>query len=385
MNLAAYACDPTKTFGRLHDEKLELNENPFLIDRERIIHSMAFRRLEYKTQVFINHMGDHYRTRLTHSLEVSQIARRIARSLHLNEDLTEAIALCHDLGHPPFGHAGEDGLNKAAAQFGGFDHNLQTVKILTNLEQRYAEFDGLNLTWETIEGTIKHNGPVRSLLTVPTPMLAIVQARGLSLETYPSLEAQVASLSDDIAYCNHDIDDGIRAGMVTMDDLEGIPIIAEIYERMNAVYPNVSEPRKINEVIRRLISYMVTDLIEQSASNIRVFAVKNVDDVRNVKAPIIAFSPAVEQMKNKLKSILMTKVYRNYKVNRMSIKAEQVVSDLFNTLMAKNNCLPTEWYQKLKGLKEEKEQVQIIIDYISGMTDRYAIEEHKRLFNPEYF
>lgn len=381
MLLAPYASDPTKSVGRIYDEKFESSRNPFLKDRERVINSVAFRRLEYKTQVFVNHMGDHYRTRLTHSLEVSHIARVIARDLGLNEELAETIALCHDLGHPPFGHSGEDGLDAAAKEYGGFDHNMQTVKIITSLEQRYAEFDGLNLTWEAIEGTIKHNGPLKKDEALH-PVIANLNSKiDLKLYQYSSLEAQVAGFADDIAYCNHDIDDGIRAGMFKLEDLKCIPIAYEIYQSVIAVYPDVSETRIVSEFNRRLLRFMVNDLIFETRKNIDTMKIKVASDARERDRMTVVFSNEVAKMKDDLKTFLMENVYRNYRVNRMAIKANKIMFDLFNTFIQQPNSLPTDWYKKVMEAEHPNQKAEHIIDYISGMTDRYAIEEHKRLFD----
>lgn len=374
----------------MHKEKFEINHlNPFLKDRDRVIHSAAFRRLEYKTQVFVNHVGDHYRTRLTHTLEVSQVARMIARKLDLNEDLAETIALCHDLGHPPFGHAGEDGLNEAAKSYGGFDHNLQTVKVLTQLEQRYAEFDGLNLTWETIEGTVKHNGPVEGPLAkatkqTPTLLKSLSAQIDLQLASFPSLEAQVAGLADDIAYCSHDIDDGIRAGMFKLEELKSIKCIADIYNSVKAAFPAINETRQLNETIRHLVKFMIEDLVFETKKSLDAYKISSPDDVRKHPKALVKFSPEVEDMRDGLKSFLMERVYRHYRVNRMTIKGKQIISELFFCLLEKPECLPTDWYLKTKD-HGKREVAGLIIDYIAGMTDRYAIEEHKKLFNPDYF
>lgn len=381
MSLAKYACNPDESRGRQHKEKYDSERSPFLKDRDRIIHCMAFRRLEYKTQVFVNHVGDHYRTRLTHSLEVSQIARTICRELNLNEDLAETIALSHDLGHPPFGHAGEAGLNDASINYGGFDHNVQTIKILTLLEQRYAEFDGLNLTWETLEGAVKHNGPISS----PHKLISELDKRlDLKLDKYASLEAQVAGLADDIAYCNHDIDDGIRAGMFKIEELLQFNIIKQLFESVKAAYPAASEQIMLNETIRRLVKHMVNDVVHQVRKNITFHKIQSVTDIRNANTPIAEFSPETEELRISLKAFLMEKVYKHYRVNRMTVKSKQVLKDLFERLFTQSDCLPTDWYDKLKG-KDEFTKADIIKDYISGMTDRYAIEEHERLFNPNYF
>lgn len=385
MKLASYATPLTKSFGRIAKEKNLDDSFPFLIDRNRIIHSMAFRRLEYKTQVFVNHIGDHYRTRLTHSLEVAQVASNIARMLKLNEDLTETIALCHDLGHPPFGHAGEDGLNEAAKKFGGFNHNFQTLQILTKLEQRHIEFDGLNLTWETLEGTIKHNGPITTPITkLPKIIQDISRKTNLLLDQYPSLEAQISGLADDIAYCNHDIDDGIRAGMFEIEDLNQIKLIGKIYKEVNSAYPKINRSKLLNEIIRRIVKYMMEDLVYETKRNIAHYEISKPEDVRNQPRAMVRFSKEVEEMRNALKAFLMKNVYRNYVVNRMSEKGKLILKELFTQFLAKPYCLPTEWALKTEN-KSEAEVAAVIIDFIAGMTDRYAIEEHKKLFDPSSF
>jgi dGTPase len=385
MKLASYATPLTKSLGRIVKEENLNDQFPFLTDRNRIIHSMAFRRLEYKTQVFVNHVGDHYRTRLTHSLEVAQVASTIARMLNLNEDLTETIALCHDLGHPPFGHAGEDGLNEAAKKFGGFNHNFQTLRILTKLEQRHVEFDGLNLTWETLEGTIKHNGPITTpIAKLPKIVQEISGKADLLLDQYPSLEAQISGLADDIAYCNHDIDDGIRAGMFEIEDLNQIKLIGKIYKEVNAAYPKINRSKLLNEIIRRIVKHMTQDLVFETQRNIKHYKISKPEDVRNQPSAIVSFSKEVEEMRNLLKAFLMKNVYRNYLVNRMSEKGKLILKDLFNRFLEKPYCLPTEWALKTEN-KSEEEIAKVIIDFIAGMTDRYAIEEHKKLFDPSNF
>lgn len=384
MKLASYATPLTETRGRIVKEKHN-DAYPFLTDRNRIIHSMAFRRLEYKTQVFVNHIGDHYRTRLTHSLEVAQVASIIARMLKLNEDLTETIALCHDLGHPPFGHAGEDGLNEAAKDFGGFDHNFQTIQIIAKLEQRHPDFDGLNLTWETLEGTIKHNGPIKTkLANLPSIVQEICSKTDLKLDQHPSLEAQISGLADDIAYCNHDIDDGIRAKMFELEDLMEIKQINKIHKEVSAQYPKLSGSKLLNEIIRRMIKCMTIDLVTATEANIKKYKITTPEDVRNHPHPIVAFSQEIEEMKQHLKKFLMKNLYRNYQVNRVSEKGKLILRDLFNLFLEKPDCLPTEWSRLTKN-KSKNETAKIIIDFIAGMTDRYAVEEHKKLFDPSYF
>jgi dGTPase len=387
MTLASYASLPEKSRGRIFKEEYDSQLSPFLKDKDRIIHSSAFRRLEYKTQVFVNHAGDHYRTRLTHTLEVTQIARIISRELGLNEDLAEVLALCHDLGHPPFGHAGEDGLNEAAKDYGGFDHNIQTIKVITSLEQRYAQFDGLNLTWETLEGAIKHNGPLiknKSEYQKLPPLIKELNTQiDLQLHLYPSIEAQVASLADDIAYNSHDIDDGIRAAIIDLEDLTFIPIIKKIYMQIKKLYPDVSMSRKVNEVTRRLSKMMLRDLVEHTKNNLRKYKIKSVEDVRNLGNPIVAFSDEVEDLRKNLNKFLVKTVYRHYTVNRMTIKSKSLIKEIFIMLLNHPECLPIEWSKRIKSSKKHSIS-EIVIDYIAGMTDRYAIEEHKKLFNPEY-
>lgn len=381
MKLAPYACNPEQSAGRLYKEQFESERMPYLKDRDRVIQSAAFRRLEYKTQVFVNHAGDHYRTRLTHTLEVAHIAKVVAYELGLSQDLAETIALCHDLGHPPFGHAGEEGLNEAAKDFGGFDHNVQTMKIITFLEQRYAEFDGLNLTWETLEGAVKHNGPLKK---IPTEIAKFSDKFNLRLDTFPSLEAQIAGMADDIAYCNHDIDDGIRAEILTLDELKHIQPIGAIYDSVLVAYPTANSSRIINETIRRIVKHMINDLVHETKRNIQFHNIHSAHDLRALSQPIAVFSKDIEKMKNALKEYLMQHVYRNYRVNRMTIKAKQIIGDLFARLMQQPDCLPTDWYTKIRN-KTEQEKAIIVKDYIAGMTDRYAIEEHRKLFNPNYF
>jgi len=388
MKLATYAINSDKSSGRLFNEQFESCRFPFLKDRERIIHSSAFRRLEYKTQVFVNHAGDHYRTRLTHTLEVAQVTKHISYELGINSDLAETIALCHDIGHPPFGHAGEDGLNEAANEFGGFDHNVQTMKVLTYLEQRYAEFDGLNLSWETLEGAVKHNGPIigkhSKYKVVPKEIQELSDKFDLRLDSFASLEAQVAGLADDIAYCNHDIDDGIRAGTITLEELRRIELIDRIYQSVQVAYPKEDKARILNETIRRIVKEMVSDLVRETSGLIKDNKIITPEDVRNLGKPLACFSKEMNKTKDDLKSILMEKVYRDYRVNRMTIKAKRIVSDLFDLLMKQPDCLPTDWHAKVKD-KTSKEKASVIKDYIAGMTDRFAIEEHRKLFNPNYY
>ncbi|MEM7221707.1 MAG: deoxyguanosinetriphosphate triphosphohydrolase [Pseudomonadota bacterium] len=376
---APFACRPEETRGRLHPEPDSPTRSAFQRDRDRIIHSTAFRRLKYKTQVFVYHEGDHYRTRLTHSLEVAQIARSIARQLGLNEDLAEALALAHDLGHTPFGHAGEEALNQVMADYGGFDHNEQTFRILTRLEQRYAEFDGLNLTWESLEGTVKHNGP----LSAPPGCTVAEYGREIDLElaSYPGAEAQVAALADDIAYSNHDIDDGLRAGLFNLADLAPLPLVGPLVEDVRGRYPEIEQGRLVHETIRRLITSMVTDLLAETRARIERLDPASAQDVRALGQPLVAFSEAMRHNDRALKRFLFERMYRHYRVNRMTSKVRRVVQELFAQYLADPSCLPDEWRASADGAGE-RQRARLVADYIAGMTDRYALEEHRRLFDP---
>jgi len=376
--LAAYACRPEESRGRLHPEPESPSRSVFQRDRDRIIHSSAFRRLQYKTQVFVYHEGDHYRTRLTHSLEVAQIARSIGRRLGLNEDLAEALSLAHDLGHTPFGHAGEEALNEVMSGFGGFRHNDQTLRVLMKLEHRYAGFDGLNLTWETLEGIAKHNGPVRGELT---PTLAdYVKQHDLELATWPSAEAQVAALADDIAYDNHDTDDGLRAGLFAIVDLTQVPLLGSIFAEVDRLYPGIEETRRIHEAIRRLIDRMVGDVVEESQRRIAVLKAQSAADIRRHSAAVIAFSAGMREQERGLRRFLFERMYRHYRVNRMASKARRIVQELFHLLLAEPQCLPTEWQSQATGAGT-RETARVVADYIAGMTDRFALDEHYRLFD----
>lgn len=383
-SLAPYACHPQRSRGRLLKEEECEGRSLFQRDRDRIIHSTAFRMLEYKTQVFVNHEGDYYRTRLTHSLEVSQISRSVCRILQLNEDLGEALALAHDLGHTPFGHAGEDALHEVMKPYGGFDHNAQTLRIITKLEQRYADFDGLNLTWETLEGVAKHNGPLvdeaGSMKDIPRAMREYVTQHDLEIHTWPSLEAQVASLADDIAYNNHDIDDGLRAGLFTLHDIRQVPFVDSVFDEVEAKYSNLDEPRFIHEGVRRLINRMVTDLAHQTEANIAESGVQTVEDVRHLGKPLAAFSEEMQANNKELKAFLMANMYRHYKVNRMTSKARRVVKELFTIFHAEPECLPTPWRKQVDGAGTQACAV-LVADFIASMTDRFAMDEHHKLYD----
>jgi dGTPase len=375
--LAPYAVPPGHTRGRLVAEGESEGRGPFQRDRDRIVHSTAFRRLKHKTQVFVVHEGDHYRTRLTHSLEVAQIARSLARRLRLNEDLAEALALAHDLGHPPFGHAGEEALNAAMEGFGGFDHNAQALKVVTLLERRYGAFDGLNLAWETLEGLAKHNGPVTS----PPAYVAAFAARfDLDLAGHASAEAQVAALADDIAYSNHDLDDGLRAGLFTLDELRPLPMVGAAIAEAEAAFPGLAADRLHHETIRRLINRMVGDLVGETARRLAAAAPASAEAIRRLGAPVVAFSGQGEAANRAIKAFLFARMYRHFRVNRMTLKAKRVVRELFSALLTAPNCLPTEWQEGAGSPGDAVTAVQVC-DYIAGMTDRFALDEHRRLFD----
>ncbi len=375
---ASYASDPSASRGRFYNEPESNTRSVFQRDRDRIIHSGAFRKLKHKTQVFVYHEGDYYRTRLTHSLEVAQIARSVSRALGLNEDLAEAVALAHDLGHTPFGHAGERALDESMQPYGGFRHNDQTVRILTELERSYAEFDGLNLTWETVEGVVKHNGPVSKDKAGPV----IVDLDGewpMELASQASLEAQIANLSDDIAYTNHDIDDGLRAGFFDLDELRDLPLIGPMVEQVDSTYTVLEPRRRTHEVIRRLIDHMVGDLIGETQDNLNQEDPDNANAVRQCGRALASFSESFTECDRQLREFLMKRMYRHYLVNRETSKSRRIVQDLFALLMDEPGCLPPEWQARFAG-RDEKRRARVICDYIAGMTDRYAILEHRRLF-----
>jgi dGTPase len=370
VELAPYAVSEANSRGRNIAEATPQGRGEFQRDRDRIIHSGAFRRLEYKTQVFVNHEGDLFRTRLTHSIEVAQIARSIARRLRLNEDLAEAIALAHDLGHTPFGHAGQDTLNSCMQAWGGFEHNLQSLRVVELLEERYAEFDGLNLTFETREGILKHCSRDNAV------KLGDLGARFLN-DRRPSLEAQIANLADEIAYNNHDVDDGLRSGLITLEQLAGVPLVARHLDEVRAAYPALPERRVVHETVRRMINTLVSDLIRQSEQNIAAQKLATLEDVH--RAPVlIAFGDEMNEAQRELKRFLYTNLYRHYRVMRMSAKAQRIIGDLFDVFMADNRLLPPAFQRQA-----EAERARSVADYIAGMTDRYAIREHRRIFAVE--
>ena len=381
---AQFASDPDQSRGRRVGQVGKSERTVFQHDKDRIIHSTAFRRLKGKTQVFVAHEGDTYRTRLTHSLEVAQIARSIARVLGLDEDLAECLALAHDLGHPPFGHSGETALQKVMAPYGGFDHNAQTLRIVEKLEGRYAEFDGLNLCWETLEGIAKHNGPLVDADhpedDLPWAMRALDDWRGLELDTFAGPEAQVAALADDIAYNNHDIDDGLGAGLFSIKDVSEVPLVGRAFADVRARYPDIPRDRLIHEVIRDLIGYMVADVLGESRKRLAKHNPKSADDIRALDRPIIAFSDKYRAEEKPLRKFLFENMYRHYKVNRMMGQAVRVVEELFGLFIDDPSLLPTEIYTQCNGEKTP-ETARVICDYIAGMTDRFAIEEHRKLFS----
>jgi dGTPase len=376
--LAAYAADDALSRGRRHVEPKPAYRSEYQRDRDRIVHSTAFRRLVYKTQVFVNHEGDLYRTRLTHSLEVAQIARTIAHTLRLNEDLSEAICLAHDLGHTPFGHAGQDALNECMRDFGGFEHNLQSLRVVDVLEDHYADFNGLNLTFECREGILKHCSYKNALL------LGDVGERFVQ-RLQPSLEAQLANFADEIAYNNHDVEDGIRAGLITVEQLLGVPLFSSFHAEVLARYPVLSGRRLVYEILRRMINHLVTDLIDSSQARLRDSGVRSIAEVRAQPAALIGFSPATAELNLALKEFLRESLYKHYKVRRMTAKARRVMRELFDVFFSDPGLMPDE--HKGTGAQLESQhgpagRARAVADYIAGMTDRYAILEHSRLFDP---
>lgn len=385
---AVFATDPHRSRGRLHSEPPSATRTDFQRDRDRIIHADAFRRLKQKTQVFVAHEGDHYRTRLTHSLEVSQIARTVARLLGLDEDLAETLALAHDIGHPPFGHAGETALDDVMSAYGGFDHNAQALRVLTKLERRYPAFDGLNLTWESLEGVIKHNGPLvtrdRPLDSLPAAFRDYEALQSLELDTFAGPEAQVAALADDIAYNNHDIQDGLRAGLFDIGDLMDVPLAGDVFREVMDQYPGIETDRVISESVRRLIGIWVTDLVAEFHRRVASENPRSVEEVRALPIPLAAFSDDIAERQKPLRAFLFERMYRHHKVNRMMSQARRIVRELFALFMAEPETLPPPWRDRAKATGDDKvKRARVVCDYIAGMTDTYAIDEHRRLFNLE--
>ncbi|PDT35038.1 deoxyguanosinetriphosphate triphosphohydrolase [Rhizobium sp. M10] len=384
---AVYAADPWTTRGRLYQEDESPTRSDFQRDRDRIVHTTAFRRLKHKTQVFIAQDGDHYRTRLTHTIEVAQIARALARALKLDEDLAEGVALVHDFGHTPFGHTGEDALHEVLLPYGGFDHNAQSLRIVTKLERRYAEFDGINLTWESLEGLVKHNGP---LLTpdgvgtrgpVPQPILDYCELHDLELATYASLEAQVAAIADDIAYNTHDIDDGLRSGYLTFDMLEEIPFLAGLMAEVRARYPHLEPSRFTHEIMRRQITRMVEDVIGVAQQRLSLLRPESAGDIRAADRVIATFSDAMAETDRQIKAMLFKRIYRNPDIMRIRAGAAQIVTDLFGAYMASPKEMQSHyWVDHIAGLADAP-KARHVGDYLAGMTDTYAISAHRRLFD----
>lgn len=402
--LLNYACFSAKTRGRKDFKEAEdTGRSCFQRDRDRIIHSNAFRKLEYKTQVFINYEHDYYRTRLTHSLEVAQIARSITRRLKLDEDITECIALAHDLGHPPFGHAGEDALKNSVEDLNlkgekyEFDHNVQAIRILTYLEQKHADFNGMNLSWEVIEGVAKHNGPLlgkhalgkhAESLANNKLLLEYNKKYDLKLEEFSSAEAQVASIADDIAYSVHDLDDALRANLVIIEDLLNVPLIGEAFQDIKSKYRDLAQNKLIHEALSRTIGIMISDVVTQTEENIKKFNIRSVDDIRTLGKPLVTFSPKIAESIKEMKNFNMEKIYRNYKLNRTMDKAKRIVKELFQCFYKNPGLLPTEWGNLVRQSNDQYDEQfyrsMVICDYISGMTDRFAIHEHRRIFDTSY-
>jgi len=368
-DLAGYAAKSSQSRGRKYPEELRDDRPAFERDRDRIIHCAAFRRLEYKTQVFVNHEGDYYRTRLTHSLEVSQIGKAVARRLRLNEELTEALALAHDLGHTPFGHTGEDVLNRLMEDHGGFEHNLQSLRVVDELEERYPGFNGLNLSWETREGIIKHTSPYDRPADIITEFLP---------GTVPLVESQIINYADEIAYNNHDIDDGLKSGLITLGQLEKVELWNEVHESVERKYPGIDSERKKYQTISALIGLFISDLSATTLENLRIHSICTTDDLRRVNLQVVAFSPEISEKSKKLKRFLMENLYRHFKVERMRVKAERYLTQLFETYIKHPTLLPRKYLKKMDNAGRER----VVCDYIAGMTDRFALDEFKRLFEP---
>ena len=384
---APYATDPARSRGRLHEEPASKTRTPFERDKDRVVHSSAFRRLRGKTQVFVAHEGDHYRTRLTHSLEVAQIARSVARVMGLDDDLAECLGMAHDLGHPPFGHTGEDVLDACMEGYQGFDHNAQTLRVLTKLERKYPTFDGLNLTWETLEGVVKHNGPLirygATLKDLPIAIQEYVATHDLELDTWPSLEAQVAAHADDVAYNNHDIDDGLRAGLFTLSELrEEVPMVARVLATVEKDYPGLDEFRLGAETVRRLIGVWIDDLMWETNNRLDKVKPQSVEDVRAAGVPLVGFSDVMNEHQAVLRRFLMARMYRHWKVNRSRSHAKRIIRQVFDLLLAEPELLPPAWQEGGDGPRGQR-TARRVCDYIAGMTDDFAIEEHRRLFRLE--
>lgn len=388
--LQPFACQPDASRGRLWPERLSSFRSPFQRDRDRIIHSSAFRRLKHKTQVFVEHEGDYYRTRLTHTIEVAQVARTIAGVLGLNTDLAEAVALAHDLGHTPFGHTGEDAMERLMAPYGGFDHNAQALRIVTRLERHYADFDGLNLSWETLEGIAKHNGPVTgpnadAKHDGPLPYaLAEVNAQwDLELDTHASAEAQVAAIADDVAYSHHDLHDGLRSGLFTEDDLMELPVTGPAFEEVDRTYPGLEKMRRRHEALRRVFGRMVEDVIAVAQNRLTAAQPQSVDDIRHMGTTVIRFSKPLYQELKAVRSFLFHRMYRAPSVMAVRAEVTRMVDDLFPLFLKQPDLLPSEWQADVSASQGETDLARVVADYVAGMTDRFAIQEHARLFGSD--
>ncbi len=386
LPLAAYACRPDQSKGRVYEEPESATRTPYQRDRDRIIHASAFRRLKYKTQVFVYHEGDHYRTRLSHTLEVAQIARSIARALMVDEDLTEAVALAHDLGHTPFAHIGEDFLKECMKDYDGFEHNDQSLRVLTKLERKYPGWPGLNLSWETLEGVVKHNGPVviKDGEKMPTTLKDVQALTDLRIDTYASLEAQIAAIADDIAYNNHDVEDGLRAKMFRLEDLENLELMKPIIAKVKGDWPEIDEHFIIQETIREMIGVMVNDVLAETRTRLETLNPQNVEDIRKATCQMVAFSPDMFTKVEELRSFLYKRMYKHFTVNRIMVKVERIIPELFNIFMKHYKLLPDHWQIRVEeagGLIDNVAQARIVCDYIAGMTDRYAIREHEKIFD----
>ena len=380
--LASYAQGVSTSKGRLYNELSSVTRTPFARDRDRIIHCTAFRRLRGKTQVFVANGGDYFRTRLTHSLEVAQVARSLAHSLGLDEDLAETIGLAHDLGHPPFGHAGEDELHRLFQPWGGYDHNVQTFRVVTQLEERYPAFDGLNLTWETLEGIIKHNGPIRQKFAAPS-WKAIVDFNAqfdLLPDGYASLEAQCAAVADDIAYNSHDVDDGLQSGLFQIDELMDIPLIGPALAEAKRDWPDLSLRMWRIEAVRRMIGAMIKDVLQETRQGLASHKITNVTEVRAHDQAFVRFSPHVLQGLTQLRAFLHEKMYQHYQINQMRAYARRVLRDMYGLLVDEPNILEPDWYRRYLLPDSQTSRMRVICDYLAGMTDAYAIDQHKKLF-----
>lgn len=387
--LAPFACQPDQSRGRLWPERLSSFRSPFQRDRDRIIHSSAFRRLKHKTQVFVEHEGDYYRTRLTHTIEVAQVARTIAGVLGLNTDLAEAVALAHDLGHTPFGHTGEDAMERLMAPYGGFDHNAQALRIVTRLERHYADFDGLNLSWETLEGIAKHNGPVTGPNAdakhdgpLPYALAEVNALWDLELDTHASAEAQVAAIADDVAYSHHDLHDGLRSGLFTEADLMDLPVTGPAFEEVDRIYPGLDRMRRRHEALRRVFGRMVEDVIAVAQNRLASAQPQSVDDIRHMGTTIIRFSKPLYQELKAVRSFLFHRMYRAPSVMQERARVTRMIDDLFPLFLRQPDLLPPEWHQDVAAATDETRLARVVADYVAGMTDRFAIQEHARLCVP---